>query len=121
MGDSPVTRLRGMHRPYWRRMTWVLIVWNAIAFAYTIGSIAANPGVHCVQGQLHQLCRNAADTGTAIGIGILIALWIAGDIVFGIIWLATNHRRNCPVCGRHVRPGLTVCGSCGHDFRAAQL
>jgi hypothetical protein len=65
-------------------------------------------------------CNEASDAGTAIGVGILIALWAFGDLILGVLWLITNRgkSRDCPVCGRGVKKGAVVCKSCGYDFRA---
>lgn len=46
----------------------------------------------------------------------VIVLWVAVDVILGVLWMVTRGRE-CPVCGRRVRRGDVICGSCGHDFR----
>jgi hypothetical protein len=66
-----------------------------------------------------ETCNAASDIGTAIGVAALIALWAAGDLILGVIWLATNGlKRPCPACGTRVSNGLLICDRCGHDFVA---
>lgn len=51
-----------------------------------------------------------------LGLFFLFACVVAGSVM----WIG-EHRPNsrpCPVCGEHVRNGVTTCGSCGYDFRA---
>lgn len=106
-----------LRRPHWRVMTWVVLVFNVVALAWVIASAASvgNPN-HCVAGQAGELCRSATSAGTGIGVGILIALWIAGDIVLGLLWLVTRGRE-CRACGRRMRRGAPVCRHCGFDHR----
>lgn len=95
--------------PKWRPLTWVILLVNAIALAYVVGSAVTAPAP---QG-------DAEEIGTAIGIAALIALWVAADIILGIIWLVTKpRRRHCPRCGYDVKRGKTVCRKCGFDFAA---
>ena len=58
-----------------------------------------------------------AAIGAGLGIGLIIFLWAAADIILGIVWLITNRKsRSCPTCGKDVKKGLTACKSCGYDF-----
>jgi hypothetical protein len=76
---------------------------------------------------------------TVIGFGVSVALWIAAAVVtvwlamsrggafikwavlgvllgpFGL-WLAVNHVRPCPQCGRSVLNEVPVCPFCGFDI-----
>ena len=46
--------------------------------------------------------------------------WLVGLVILAIVWPVIKQRkRRCPVCGKEVNPGITVCPSCGHDFAAA--
>jgi hypothetical protein len=63
----------------------------------------------------------ACQAGTAIcaGIGVfmILVLWVIVDFILLVIWLITRKKtRSCPVCGKNVKQGKTVCKSCGHDF-----
>jgi predicted anti-sigma-YlaC factor YlaD len=98
-------------------MTWVVVLFNIIMLAWIIIGVSLS---HKTAGCVHQLgsklCTDATQAGTAIGVGILIVLWVTGDIILGMIWLVTNGR-SCPVCGRSVKRGRVSCKGCGHDFR----
>jgi hypothetical protein len=103
-------------RPHWRKMTWVILIFNAIMLIWVIAGAASGHPTNC-NGLSTQTCNDAYNAGKGIGVGILIVLWALGDVILGTIWLVTRGR-SCPVCGKGVRKGIVVCKSCGHDFRA---
>ena len=75
-------------RPHWRKMTWAIVTFNLLMLVLaTMGGSA------------------------------LLPLWVFGEFVLGVLWLATRGR-SCPVCGRGVQRGLVTCKSCGFDFRS---
>ena len=40
------------------------------------------------------------------------------DVGVAFMWEITNRgKRDCPGCGRPAKKGVTVCKSCGYDFR----
>jgi hypothetical protein len=101
-----------------RKMTWVLWAWTAIFAVWIIAGIADRASKNCPPDD--QLCINASDAGTSIGVGLVFFLWFIGFVVLSLIWFMTRpQRRACPVCGEDVKKGLTRCGSCGHDFAAS--
>jgi hypothetical protein len=105
-------------RPHWRKMTWVVLIFNVIMVIWIIAGLAATSHpTHC-QDLTNQLCNDANNTGRGIAVALLIVLWALGDVILGTIWLVTRGR-SCPVCGKGVRKGLTACKACGHDFRTA--
>ena len=101
-----------------RVMSWVLIVWTAI-FVFWIGAgVADRPSKECTPGD--QLCQDASDVGTSIGISLVVTLFFVGFIILSLIWLMTRpKRRLCPACGTDAKKGVTACAKCGHDFAAA--
>lgn len=112
-----------MKRPHWRKMTWVVLVWNVLMLVWLISAAVTANGAatkinHCSQQQYATLCRDATATGGALAIGAIIGIWVAGAVILGVIWLVTRGRE-CSACGRRVRRGLTTCRSCGHDFRVS--
>lgn len=110
-----------MKRPHWRKMTWVVLAFNALMLLWIIVGVAsATHNPHCAQTGLigAKACQDAADTGAGIGAAIIVVLWALGDIILGVIWMVTRGRE-CSACGRRVRRGVTTCGSCGFDFRQA--
>ena len=106
----------------WRKMTWVLNVWNVIFLIWIIAGVSDRGSKSCEASTYLSKsdCIAASDAGTAIGVGLIIFLWFLGFVVLAIIWFMTRRRgRLCPVCGEDVKRGATVCKSCGHDFAAA--
>src|SRR2546423_9783446 len=97
----------------WRKMTWVLNIWNAIFLIWIIVGISDRASKSCAPND--SLCVNASDTGTAIGVGLIIFLWFMGFLVLGLIWVMTRPKhRLCPRCGHDVKKGWTECRSCGY-------
>jgi hypothetical protein len=101
----------------WRKMTWVLNIWNVIFLIWIIAGIADRTSKDCPPGPDHQLCVSASDAGTGIGVGIIFFLWFLGFVVISIVWFMTRRRgRVCPHCGDDVKKGRTTCKKCGYDF-----
>ena len=67
----------------WRKMTWVIWIWNVIFLIWIIGGIADRPSQNCVKGDT--LCQNASDAGTGIGVALIVILWFLGFIVLSLI------------------------------------
>lgn len=106
----------------WRKMTWVLNVWNVIFLIWVIaGSVSganqatkncAHPGV-----LTRQECLDASHAGTGIGVALILVLWFIGFVVLALVWVMTRRRgRICPHCGEDVKKGRTTCAKCGYDF-----
>jgi len=80
-----------MKRPHWRKMSWLVLVFNALMLIWVIvGAASAHNTVSCVHSIGEKLCTQATETGTAIGVGILIVLWALGDVILGVIWMVTR-------------------------------
>jgi hypothetical protein len=57
-----------------RKMSWTIIVWTIVFAIWIIAAIADRPSVtKCAP--VDALCKNASDTGTAIGAGLVFLLW----------------------------------------------
>jgi hypothetical protein len=103
-----------------RFMSWVLIAWNAVVLIWVVAAIATRPSRDCPPGD--QLCRDASDVGTGIGVGLILVLWFIGFVALSLVWFMTRPRtRLCPACGTDARRGETACRRCGRDFAAAAL
>lgn len=108
----------------WRKMTWVLNVWNGIFLVWIIAGVSSRPSTNCatdpdvVNGIISKhACEVASDTGTGIGVALIIILWLIGFLVISVIWfMARRKNRMCPHCGEDVKKGLTACKKCGYDF-----
>ena len=110
-----------------RKMTWALLVWSGIMFAWMIGGAASSPAKDCatdpsvLNGILtKQECMDASNVGTGIGVSLIFVFWFLGFVVLGLVWLMSRPRhRQCPACGEDVKKGRSTCKSCGYDFAAA--
>lgn len=103
-------------RLHWRKMTWAIVIFNAIMLIWIIAGAASDTSPTC-HNLSQQLCNDATNTGKGIAVFALVIVWLIGDVILGVLWLVTKGR-SCPVCGRNVKRGLTVCTGCGTDFRA---
>jgi len=99
--------------PNWRPMTWVIVVVDVLFAIWIVSALANNS---CSDATY----KNACDTGTAIGVGIILFLAAVVNAILGVLWMVTRKtKRTCPVCGTEVAVGLVTCGACGHDYRQA--
>jgi len=117
-GSAPAPHLRHKRRlfPRWRIFTWLILAFNVGMLIWVIAG--ANTGRSCggLTGDALLNCQ-AGQVGTGIGVGLIIGLWAAGDVILGVLWLITRpHTRTCPACGDSVRRRLTRCSNCGFDF-----
>lgn len=104
--------------PRWRKMTWVLWIWTGIFTFWVVAGVSDRASEDCPPGD--QLCIDASDAGTGIGVALIIILWFIGFIILALVWLMSRPKhRTCPRCGHDVKKGRTVCKSCGYDFAAA--
>ncbi len=105
-----------MHFPRFRIFTWIILIINVLFLIWIITGISSRPSATAALDL--KTCQAASDAGTGIGVFLIIFLWVAADIILGIIWLITRKKtRDCPTCGHSVRKGVTTCPKCGTDFR----
>ncbi len=98
-----------------RPLTVVIIIFNVLMLIWLVAGVGS-AGQSCQSETYVEACQ----TGAAIGGAAIVFLWALGDIILGVIWLVTRKpQRTCPVCGSNLAVGLTVCPTCGHDFRTA--
>ena len=101
-----------------RVMSWVLIAWTAIFVVWVAAAVADRPSKECPPRD--QLCQDASDVGTSLGVGIVVTLFFVGFVILSLVWLMTRpKRRLCPACGTDAKRGETTCRKCGHDFAGA--
>lgn len=67
---------------------WSLIGFNALMLAWLIGgSMAATEVANTATSEAEQA---GAAIGTAIGVGMILVLWVIGDIILGLATLLTR-------------------------------
>lgn len=102
-----------MRFPRWRKATWALLIWCALILIWAIAGAAGND---CAK-EATELNQSACETGTGIGVLLILFIGFFGFVFFSLIWMMTRPRkRQCPGCAEDVRKGLTVCKSCGYNF-----
>ncbi|WP_156077353.1 hypothetical protein [Saccharothrix sp. NRRL B-16314] len=108
-----------MRFPRFRVFTWIILAINALFLVWIIGGVSGRPDAQC--DSLDQgTCQAASDVGTGLSVLVIIFLWVAADVILGVLWLITRRKtRDCPACGRSVKRGMTVCRGCGYDFAQA--
>lgn len=77
----------------WRKMTWVVLAWCALIIVWVIaGANNAQNNANCDSEPEHlrQLCRDATDIGTGIGVMFVMAIGFVGFVFFSIIWFMTR-------------------------------
>lgn len=133
--------------PGWRKMTWVVLAWNALCLVWLLAGVASvsdttqdcaaqhptvpdNPAAslsaRAAQAEanvralnLREACETGTAVGASLGAAVIVFVWAAGDVILGVVWLVTRPKpgRSCPACGAGVKVGLVVCPTCGWDFR----
>ena len=72
-----------------RVFIWVFLAVQVLFVVWLIAGIASGHGaaVHCHDQYLtHAQCASASEAGTAIGVGIIVLLWVAADLLLFIPW-----------------------------------
>lgn len=82
----------------WRKMTWVVIGWCTLILAWAIGgasSGASKNAADCAHSAYltAQDCLAASNTGTGIGVAIILLVGFFGFVFFSLIWFMTRPRQ----------------------------
>ena len=75
-----------------RVFTWIILAINAIFAAWLIGGIASVSTGDCAPNLSQNACDAAKSVGGGIGALLIVFLWVAADVILGIIWLVTRKR-----------------------------
>ena len=75
-------------RPHWRKMSWVVLIFNALMVIWLITSLTATTKGGCTGLTVSQ-CAGVADVAHGAVAVIQVVLWLIGDFILGIIWLVT--------------------------------
>lgn len=109
---------RRTDKPRRRPLTLVILCVNVALLIFTI-AVAGSTGKDCQTA----LDVEACNVGVVGGVFVMLVVAAVIDVILGVIWVVTKPKdvpgRLCPVCGSPVAVGVTRCGSCGYDYRAA--
>jgi hypothetical protein len=81
----------------WRKATWAFVIWNLLMVLWTA---SFSSGVGDCAGETDwawTVCETGRAIGTAMGVPIMIVVWSAGVIVFGLIWLMSRPKEGVGV------------------------
>jgi hypothetical protein len=94
-GSPPSSPYQGQtpSRPKKRRRVflWIFLAIQILFLIWVVsgaaGSSGAPEGCRGLTGDDLKLCEDANDVGTAIGMGVIISLWVAVDVILGFTYL----------------------------------
>lgn len=113
---QPTSRRSRNLRPHWRIFTWAILAFNALMLLWIVTGAASASHAAC-KGLTASDCTAAREVGGGIAVIALIFIWVAGDIILGVLWMVTRPRgRLCPACGTTAKRGVIICRQCGHNF-----
>ena len=75
-----------------RVFTWIIVAINLLFLVWMIFGIAGVANSSCQAGMTQQNCDAAKAIGGGVGAILIIFLWVAADIILGIIWLVTRKK-----------------------------
>jgi len=70
---------------------WTFVVFNVLMLIWLIGGLAS--AGNAMSGAVNDAERAGAAIGTTIGMGLILALWAAGDVILGIFVLLTRRKK----------------------------
>ncbi|MFE9781829.1 hypothetical protein ACFYPA_27160 [Streptomyces sp. NPDC005775] len=75
-------------RKHHRIFLWIFLAVQALFLFWIIAGANGNDHDSCkgMVGDALTTCQNAGDVGTTIGVGLVIALWVAVDLILGITY-----------------------------------
>jgi len=74
-----------------RVFTWIILAINLLFVVWLVVGIAGVSSGTC-DGLTQQNCDAAKAIGGGIGALLIIFLWVAADVILGIIWLVTRKK-----------------------------
>jgi hypothetical protein len=70
---------------------WIFLAVQILFLIWVITGIASGSGTpeECrgLTGDNLELCKDASDVGTTIGVGLIVAFWVAADFILGLTYL----------------------------------
>ena len=74
-----------------RVVTWVSLAINASFLIWLVAETVSIRSTTCDHADLS--CDPAKATGGGVGTIMIITLWVAADVILGVIWLATRRKK----------------------------
>jgi len=73
---------------------WLFLLLQVLFVVWIISAIAQGAGAPTdCHGLDTKSCNDAESAGTAIGVGLVVALWVAVDVITGMVWLVVHFAR----------------------------
>ena len=76
-----------------RVFTWIILAINALFLIWLVSGIVSVSNSTC-DNLSQQSCDSAKAVGGGIGAILIIFLWVAVDVILGIIWLVTRKKES---------------------------
>lgn len=88
---TPARRRRRIFPWFFALVQILFLVWIIAGASSSTGSTAKS----CtgLVGQALQTCHDAGTAGTALGVGLIIGLWAAVDVILAIMWMVLRMAR----------------------------
>jgi uncharacterized membrane protein len=77
---------------------WAFTALQVVFLAWVIIAIVSGSGVsasHCT-GLSEKACKNTDTLGTAVGVGLIVAVWASIDLIIGIAWAIVKLKTRRP-------------------------
>jgi hypothetical protein len=75
-----------------RVFTWIILAVNVLFLIWLIAGIVGVSNSTCTGNMTQATCDSAKAIGGGIGAMLIIFLWVAADVILGIIWLVTRKK-----------------------------
>ena len=80
-----------------RVFTWIILAINVLFAIWLISGIVGVSNSECTGNLSQESCDAAKSIGGGIGALLIVFLWMAADVILGIIWLVTRKREPAQV------------------------
>jgi len=89
--QGPHARQPGPVKKRVRVLTWVILAINALFLIWLVSETVYIRNTTCDHADLS--CDPAKAVGGGVGTIMIITLWVAADVILGIIWLVTRKKK----------------------------